>query len=244
MAMLIVTDDGDRRDALLAAAGAHAYADRAAPVAWGCDRSGVMAAVRAHRPTGAVIEAPTGAALDAVLARLQAASAWPVPVVAVLPQTAAALAAQREVTQRAATAGEEQRGAITIVTRAEPPAAVIASLALLQADAASPRIGGYDRTSQTLHGAAGTVPLTPLEGQALELLLDRPGRVVATVDLCTALWGRGDQTIPVDAHLRATLRSHVYALRRKLQRADVPLAIETRRGLGYVVRSVGPVPQP
>jgi two-component system KDP operon response regulator KdpE len=79
-----------------------------------------------------------------------------------------------------------------------------------------------------------TVHLTPIEYKILVELVRQPGRVITHRQLVRAVWGTG----PVDqSH---TLRVHVAALRRKLERDPArPRWLVTEAGVGYRLRDDG-----
>jgi two-component system KDP operon response regulator KdpE len=78
------------------------------------------------------------------------------------------------------------------------------------------------------------VHLTPIEFKLLVELAKQPGRVITHRQLVRAVWGAG----PVDqSH---TLRVHVAALRRKLERDPArPQWLVTEAGVGYRLREDG-----
>jgi two-component system KDP operon response regulator KdpE len=79
-----------------------------------------------------------------------------------------------------------------------------------------------------------TIHLTPIEFKLLVELAKQPGRVITHKQLVRAVWGAG----PVDqSH---TLRVHVAALRRKLERDPArPQWLVTEAGVGYRLRDEG-----
>jgi two-component system, OmpR family, KDP operon response regulator KdpE len=78
-------------------------------------------------------------------------------------------------------------------------------------------------------GEAGeTLRLTPTEWRLLEILLQRPGQLVGSAQLLTAVWGPGFQ------QRTNYLRFHMARLRRKLE--DIPARprhLLTEPGMGY-----------
>jgi two-component system OmpR family response regulator len=74
------------------------------------------------------------------------------------------------------------------------------------------------------------VPLTPTEFRLLAALAARPGEVVRRAALVAAAWPDG--AIVHDN----TLDAYLARIRRKLRDAGAPTAIETSRGVGYVLR--------
>jgi DNA-binding response OmpR family regulator len=79
-----------------------------------------------------------------------------------------------------------------------------------------------------LRAGADVVPLTSIEGGLLAELLAAAGRPVSKAELLAAVWDG-------DAYDPNLVEVHVSHLRRKLRRCGDP-AIETVRGLGYVLR--------
>jgi two-component system response regulator MprA len=106
-----------------------------------------------------------------------------------------------------------------LLRRAPPPAP--ASLA-----------GGVelDPAAHALVGSAGRVALTPTEFRLLAVLVARPGVVIRRSALIAAAWPDG--AIVHDN----TLDAYLARIRRKLAQAGAPSAIETARGVGYVLR--------
>jgi two-component system response regulator MprA len=83
------------------------------------------------------------------------------------------------------------------------------------------------------HGVSAgdrTESLTPTEFRLLAALVARPGIVVRRAELIAAAWPDGAM---VNAN---TLDAYIVRLRRKLGRLKVDEAIETARGVGYVLR--------
>lgn len=228
MTVLVISDDALRREALTRAATTILGGVAAAA----CGPAEVMLAVRTHRPRAAIVEAPSLGALVTLVDRLRGAAEGPLPVVAVLPAGAAAVAF----------AGGGEVPALAICAAADPPERIAACLHELgdgvPADAAPPF--SYDPRARLLRGRGDAVPLTPLEARAFDLLLEAAGAAVSHGDLCAALWGRGERAIPVDGALRAALRTHLHGLRRKLRRVEAPVAIETHRNVGYALRVGAP----
>lgn len=69
--------------------------------------------------------------------------------------------------------------------------------------------------------------LTAREAAVLELLLQRPGRVVSKQQLLDSLYGWGDEVNP------SAIEVFVSRLRRKLGEAEAGVGIRALRGLGY-----------
>ena len=77
-------------------------------------------------------------------------------------------------------------------------------------------------------GAGTTLRLTPTEWRILELLLPRPGQLVGSAQLLTAVWGPGFQ------QRTNYLRFHMARLRRKLEDNPTrPRHLLTEPGMGY-----------
>ena len=82
-------------------------------------------------------------------------------------------------------------------------------------------VGGAD-------GEPATLRLTPTEWRILEILLQRPGQLVGSVQLLTAVWGPGFQ------QRTNYLRFHMARLRRKLEDNPArPRHLLTEPGMGY-----------
>jgi two-component system, OmpR family, KDP operon response regulator KdpE len=81
----------------------------------------------------------------------------------------------------------------------------------------------------SMDGDAGeTLRLTPTEWRILELLLQRPGQLVGSVQLLTGVWGPGFQ------QRTNYLRFHMARLRRKLEdNPSRPRHLLTEPGMGY-----------
>jgi two-component system, OmpR family, response regulator len=75
-----------------------------------------------------------------------------------------------------------------------------------------------------------TVPLTPTEFRLLAALAAQPGDVIRRATLVAAGWPDG--AIVHDN----TLDAYLARIRRKLRETGAPEAIETVRGVGYVLR--------
>jgi two-component system, OmpR family, KDP operon response regulator KdpE len=76
--------------------------------------------------------------------------------------------------------------------------------------------------------AAETLRLTPTEWRILEILLQRPGRLVGSAQLLNAVWGPGFQ------QRTNYLRFHMARLRRKLEDDPArPRHLLTEPGMGY-----------
>jgi DNA-binding response OmpR family regulator len=87
-----------------------------------------------------------------------------------------------------------------------------------------------DRVERTASYAARPLRLTPTEFRLLEQLLANPGKVVTQQLLLRRGWGRYRSD---DA---GVVRVAVSRLRRKLREAGAPELLETRPGLGFIVR--------
>ena len=76
--------------------------------------------------------------------------------------------------------------------------------------------------------ARDTLRLTPTEWRILEILLHRPGQLVGSAQLLTAVWGPGFQ------QRTNYLRFHMARLRRKLEDNPArPRHLLTEPGMGY-----------
>lgn len=76
------------------------------------------------------------------------------------------------------------------------------------------------------------VDLKPIAFQLLSVLLDTHPRPVSRSELCSKIWG--DEPTESDA-----LRSHLYQLRKTLQKHGATVSIETKLGVGYALKSEG-----
>jgi two-component system, OmpR family, KDP operon response regulator KdpE len=77
-------------------------------------------------------------------------------------------------------------------------------------------------------GTSGTLRLTPTEWRILEVLLRRPGQLVGSAQLLTAVWGPGF------GQRTNYLRFHMARLRRKLEDNPArPRHLLTEPGMGY-----------
>jgi DNA-binding response OmpR family regulator len=87
----------------------------------------------------------------------------------------------------------------------------------------------FDELRRKVAGPGGSAQLTPSEASILSALL-REGRSVATHDrIALALWGNAF----ADRFRRASIRSHVHTLRRKLSAIGLADAIVSVPGVGY-----------
>jgi two-component system, OmpR family, response regulator len=86
-----------------------------------------------------------------------------------------------------------------------------------------------DETRWTVHRAGAPVDLSPTEFRLLACLMRHQGTVVSRTELLRSVWGRGY------TGQSQVLETYVSYLRRKLGRLGPPL-IDTRRGVGYVLR--------
>ena len=76
--------------------------------------------------------------------------------------------------------------------------------------------------------ASKSLPLTPRERSVLEVLIKRAARNVTKEDLAASIFGLDDEASS------SAVEIYVHRLRKKLEGQDV--AIQTVRGLGYVLR--------
>jgi len=110
------------------------------------------------------------------------------------------------------------------VTRGQPPPVTIGRW---RVDLASHRVTRAD-AAQAPPDLVETLRLTPTEWAILELLLQRPGRLVGSAQLLTTVWGPGFQQ-----HTNY-LRFHMARLRRKLEDdPHRPRHLLTEPGMGY-----------
>jgi two-component system OmpR family response regulator len=75
-----------------------------------------------------------------------------------------------------------------------------------------------------------TVALTPTEFRVLAALAGRPGEVLRRNELVAAAWPEGGVVHD------NTLDAYIARIRRKLRRLGAPEAVETVRGVGYVLK--------
>jgi two-component system, OmpR family, KDP operon response regulator KdpE len=88
------------------------------------------------------------------------------------------------------------------------------------------RASGED--SGLADGSEETLRLTPTEWRILEILLQRPGQLVGSAQVLTAVWG------PSFGHRTNYLRFHMARLRRKLEDDPArPRHLLTEPGMGY-----------
>ncbi len=87
----------------------------------------------------------------------------------------------------------------------------------------------FDRDRQAVIGPRGEAELTPLESALLSILARQPGALVFVAEIARVLWDYAE----TDGYVRDAIRTHVYTLRKKLDRVGLEGALETRRGLGY-----------
>jgi two-component system KDP operon response regulator KdpE len=88
--------------------------------------------------------------------------------------------------------------------------------------------GGASGGEQGAGGPGTTLRLTPTEWRILEYLVRRPGQLVSSADLLTAVWG------PDFQQRTSYLRFHMARLRRKLEGNPArPRHLLTEPGMGY-----------
>jgi len=90
-----------------------------------------------------------------------------------------------------------------------------------------------DESRWTVHRAGTLVDLSPTEFRLLACLLRHQGSVLTKTQLLQHVWGRGY------TGQSQVVETYVSYLRRKLHRLGPPL-IHTRRGAGYLLRSIEP----
>lgn len=86
-----------------------------------------------------------------------------------------------------------------------------------------------DSVSRQVIYAGQTIGLTPHEYQLLEFLARRRGRVYSHDQLIEQLYDAGSYVT------RNAVEAHVSALRRRLDAANAPKLVKTRRGFGYLI---------
>jgi two-component system OmpR family response regulator len=87
-----------------------------------------------------------------------------------------------------------------------------------------------DESRWTVHRAGTPVDLSPTEFRLLACLMRHQGRVLPRPQLLQYVWGHGY------TGQSQVVETYVSYLRRKLDRLGPPL-IQTRRGIGYMLRS-------
>jgi two-component system, OmpR family, KDP operon response regulator KdpE len=117
----------------------------------------------------------------------------------------------------------------------QPPPAVIgrwlvdvAAHQVTRAPAGPQAAGPQAGLPESAAGPGATLRLTPTEWRILEILLHRPGQLVGSAQILTALWGPGFQ------QRTNYLRFHMARLRRKLEDNPTrPRHLLTEPGMGY-----------
>ena len=107
---------------------------------------------------------------------------------------------------------------VALLRRSEPAAPPGAALLVL------------DPAAHAVVGPGATVALTPTEFRLLAALAAQPGAVVRRSTLVATAWPDGARVSD------NTLDAFLARIRRKLRKAGVPTAIDTARGVGYVLR--------
>jgi DNA-binding response OmpR family regulator len=88
-----------------------------------------------------------------------------------------------------------------------------------------------DTSARTVSRGAAPIDLTPREYSLLEYLAVRPGQVIGRTEIEEHLYD--DRTDPMSNVVDCA----IYALRKKIDPPDGPSLIQTRRGMGYVLRT-------
>ncbi len=90
----------------------------------------------------------------------------------------------------------------------------------------------YDPTIQQLHKSSGTISLSPLEGQLLELFMSQPGYVFTKEEIFRSIWKLDQFDVnPVNVYINF--------LRKKIEDDPAnPRYIRTIRGIGYRFQEV------
>lgn len=89
-----------------------------------------------------------------------------------------------------------------------------------------------DRNSRRVTKAGQIVRLLPKEFLLLEVMLEHYGQVLSTDELIDHVWG-ADSNIAPD-----TVRSHLKALRKKVDSPEHPSVIKTVHGMGYKIEAL------
>lgn len=85
----------------------------------------------------------------------------------------------------------------------------------------------YDKTAQELRKPTGTVALSPIEGDMLELLMNAPGRVFTKEQIFRHVW-------KLDHYDENSVKVYINLLRKKIEEdPSQPQYIRTVRGIGY-----------
>lgn len=88
--------------------------------------------------------------------------------------------------------------------------------------------GHYDPQERTIHGSAGTVPLTPIEAKLLDYLLANAGRTLPHAELMRSVWGYREGT------QSRTLYATIDRLRKKIELDPAhPRHLHNRARQGY-----------
>lgn len=194
------------------------------------DAGHAMEAVLRHRPDLLIVDALDPQMVRGVLKRAREAAAATIPTIAVVPG---------ELWWTAAHPASLDEGIWAVVAREE---ALSATLEVALGSAAGALAGGapvvvgplrYDPEGRTVLVGERSVMLTRSEGTLLTAVLRMPGRVVSTERCAHALWG----STVLDAYRRASLRTHAYTLRRKLDQLGVGTSLVTHSGVGLEWRS-------
>ena len=87
----------------------------------------------------------------------------------------------------------------------------------------------YDSSLRQLSGPAGSLLLSGREARLLELFLQNPGQVLRRMTLLSRVWGAD---APVE---EGNLDTYIHFVRKRLAQAGSRLAIQTVRGIGYLL---------
>ncbi|TAN55634.1 MAG: response regulator transcription factor [Rhodospirillales bacterium] len=87
----------------------------------------------------------------------------------------------------------------------------------------------FDPSSREVRVGGGTVPLRRREGDALEYLLRRAGRVVSRTAMEEALYPAGEELAS------NAIDVLIHRLRKRMQDAEADVSIVTMRGVGYML---------
>jgi DNA-binding response OmpR family regulator len=87
-----------------------------------------------------------------------------------------------------------------------------------------------DTAARTVSRGSDLIDLTPREYALLEYLAVRPGQVVSRTEIESHLYDERSEP------MSNVVDCAIYALRRKIDPSEGPSLIQTRRGMGYVLR--------
>jgi two-component system KDP operon response regulator KdpE len=216
--ILVVAATPADRLAIGAAVEALGYDFRAAVAA---DAS--AAATRRFAPDLVLLDAPSEAVADALLERVRGAAERPLAAVLLLPERSPRL----RLAARADGVAVLPRGELDGVGSA------IATHDYVHGRARPRHVRlRLDADIALLSANGESVHLTRSESALAEVLLAKPGEVVTSADLATAVWRGRERPLRVGT----ALRTHIYTLRAKLADIAPEARIENVVSVGYRLR--------